>query len=499
MWRPVSFNEPFFQSAVALVLITGATVAHFFARPYIESWFDIMESTALLNLCFLVISGMVFYIETRSEYIKGWEVSFFVFLATQMSLGVAIFFVDVYDARCNAKAVKGIESKLKAGCAVFDRRFEAYSRALQHVGLAHCDGVTLAQVSAAFEEVDDGLPANLKSVHAVRLFRQAQAVESLSFAGSSGPIRDLDLPDQTGTLWGDESMRDPASIAIDSILQSVAIEYIEMLMKGGMRELCRLFRHIDQDGNAALCISEVQPLWDKGIPEHVDPTLKMLALECFFLLAGDDRELQLEEIHSALKTFAEGESVVSRMLTSLESEAVSKLSRLVASTVEGLLGDGKASAGAGTLQEAPSARRSLPRSHVVDVAQAAARRLSDVTQKVLRQATAGSLEETVPSAESMGSVFESLIDVFKPAAIQDWVANDPEIGNFLVFCELGKSLKDMQTAGVHQIHPHGTTFESEFYTTIFDTLPFIMDWMLEADLLFTLDEGQVELSLEDHP
>ncbi|KAK3236199.1 hypothetical protein CYMTET_53644 [Cymbomonas tetramitiformis] len=401
-------SEPFFQSTLAIMMITGATVAHFFARPYINTLFDIMESTALLNLCFLVISGMVFYNETRSGHILGWTICFFLVLAAQMSLGVAIFYVDVYNARCSAKAERAIESKLKVAGVTFDKRFESYRKVLQGLVVGNSGGVSLAQISAILEKVDDSIPSNLKSVNAAKLFHQAQSVEALSSAGAAVTRTPL----QTDQVFG---AADPgsgaASVAIDAVIQSVAIDYIEELMKCGMRELCRLFRHIDQDANGALSPSEVQPLWDAGMLKRASPELKKFTLQCFFLLSGSDCELQMEEIHRAIGMFAQGELSILKMLGSLEAEAASKLQGLIASTVKTL---GKAGALVDVdKHEDPEEKPSVRCSY-----QQRGRSIIIAANRLLSEAP----KANFTSAETMRSVMEGLLNLFKPVTLQVWLS-----------------------------------------------------------------------------
>ncbi|KAK3235125.1 hypothetical protein CYMTET_54644 [Cymbomonas tetramitiformis] len=307
-------RDPFFQSILALMFLIAAIVMHFFARPYVVTWYDIMESTSLLSLSFTVISGLVYYTKDKHNVdVDSWTGIFFVAIALQMGLGFAIFAYDVYLNHTAFVALKVGKERFAAVRETYDRRHFLFCLALekyaqpQDLGLGSADGgagLTLEQFSAVLQSLEDGQPKEFKVWSSRQLFIQAELLAGLDH---TRPANSLPA---AGAECGAQRQAEVAHLQ-----QSVAVEFIEMIMRDGVRYMIASFKHLDVNSNATLSLAEVKACWMSGMPDELSADSKQLLLEGFFFaLAGEDGELEKAEIDQGLSELLSGKICVATML-----------------------------------------------------------------------------------------------------------------------------------------------------------------------------------------
>ncbi|KAK3242317.1 hypothetical protein CYMTET_47989 [Cymbomonas tetramitiformis] len=489
---------PYLQATLALFLILTATVAHYFARPYVETSFDVMESTCLINLCFLVISGMVFYTigpngTTDSMPVTPWIIAFFIILGAQMSLGAAIFVTDMRANYTNKRAVKGVQGRLENAMVPYNARFKRYAAAVQSLGKDTEGLVSSGELWEAVQHVEDGLGERMRRENCHRMYRRAQRLQAfvLESAKPTGDkINASDGTEEIEIFSGErEKERERERMDVDSrpqvrtLLQVVAVDLLDVLIIRGMRQVVKLFKYVDHDASASVSINELRPLWNICIPQEIPNPLKELVLECFFLLDGHGGELKKAEVQRSLDDYNKGQTNMLKLMKArLEGESVQKIWDTVEAFLNFLIPEGSggkqptrrhSSQGASSLRRKASFR-SL--SSGVGAFRAVSLQIN------LAKVAVGHM---VASAKREGQAFDAsqcdgMVTILKPAVLQEFVQQEEEDGTFISFLELAEIVDDMSNSNNPQINIHGTKFESRFYNTVFDTFPYLLDWMLTA-------------------
>ncbi|KAK3242765.1 hypothetical protein CYMTET_47560 [Cymbomonas tetramitiformis] len=486
-------SDPFLQATLALFLILASTVAHFFARPFVETQIDVMESTALLNLCFLIISGMVFYTKKDDENIE-WIVSFFAVLGAQMSLGVGIFAYEVYTAHVDKKAIQGMQNKLETVTIAYNKRHFTYSLAIMGMGKKQ-KHVTSKEFAELLQNVDDSLPEGLRPMQANKLFRLGQSVQGVKLGnettpdesqnGSNGakkPSDDDDFEEVFEVTVAATPLPGVNTVAIDVLLQAVAIDFLDITILQGMRELSALILYVDKDGNSTLSKEEVMPLWGRCMPPELEKNLYESVLECFFLLAGEDGELSYEEIQHSLDSYNKGRTNILKMLEKLDRVSVDRIQLTLDELVAMLSKSEKKRDDSKVGNAALSRSKSM-----FNAAGNAIGAIGALSKSIITDNTPiGQLlmqgDDAVDLKDDLMSQCEKMLSILNTGVLQAFIKEEQEDGNFIIFFELAKIVRDMSRSSDPQIQIHGTSNESCFYNTFFDTFPFILHWMLEADM-----------------
>ncbi|KAK3271227.1 hypothetical protein CYMTET_20409, partial [Cymbomonas tetramitiformis] len=551
-------SNPFLQSTLALIVVIAATTAHFFARPYVDSQYDLMESSSLVNLCILVIAGITFYTLADDLTVMAWTCVFFATLLLQMAFGVSIFLRDVKNQNSTKKAQKSIEGYLLSKPPLWNCRHRTYSHTLRDLAkMGHAEGsmgreLSEAEFVQALGPLDDGLPQELSEENAQRMFLWAQQLEQLRTAvpravssdsvssapeqSAAGTVRRTEtgapvprsegcLTDEAGDGKGEKEKRKrkrdtgirgvgltvpvtrkgdlkeppskPPSVAAHLLLYSIAADYFNMLMQGGVRGIHILYSQLE--GAFSVSIDEMEPLWSAGITnDAADPSTKRAMLECFVSLAGSGQELDFAGLHKGLMMFSGGELDVLHLLKMQGSDVASpQPDEAIRLCLRELCKDEGESAdehkrGNNKAKENGSNLLMKIRTNTSSAETAKDEKNNfwhSVTMSAnLVMSQLPTLNESgfTAAEESEAGVFlaanESVVTLLVPEVLEDWVKNEPDKANLMVLHELGVMLNDMQINTVNpQMAIHGTQFESKFFNLLFSTFPYLIDWTLTAD------------------
>eukprot|EP00854_Cymbomonas_tetramitiformis_P002006 gene2006-2692_t len=466
-------RDPFFQSILALMFLAAAIVMHFFARPYVVTWYDIMESTSLLSLSFTVISGLVYYTKDNHNInVDSWTGIFFVAIALQMGLAFGIFAYDVYLNRTASAALKVGKERFATLRETYQLRhfllcqtLEKYAQPQVAPNAANGEArLTLEQFSEALQSMEDGQPREFKVWSSRQLFSQAEQLAALDhtlYANS--------LP----AVWADcETQR---QVNLGHLQQSVAVEFIEMIMRDGVRFMISSFKHLDINWSSTLSLAEVEPCWMSGMPDELSADSQRQLLKGFFsALAGKDQELEKAEVDQGLSELLKGKiSVVTMLRDATTQEQLDGLWQMINDTLSALKGK--------TIRASFTPAKEMKRMTTLGRIGQMVNHSNKDSEPASIPVTSEGEDVTTYDPELRSELWNALSSSFRPSVMKDWIRNEPSNDKIAMLYELGQCLLDLDSASVeYQINLHNTTFKARFYNTLFDGFPYIVDWMADA-------------------
>eukprot|EP00854_Cymbomonas_tetramitiformis_P000948 gene948-1466_t len=296
---------PALQSLLTIIVLIIATVSHFFARPFIDTSLDLMESMNLLSLIFIVISGMIFYTKDldaiddhHGVYTTVWVLLMFIVIGLQMAFAFAICGREVLVLAMSFKSVQAFS-------AAFDVAIKKYD-ARHCVTVAHLDGLrskagegqkricmSFQEFQAVLQSLDDGLHPAFKTWHARQMFHLAASIRDLGDDPRSAGVQEE--PDSSASI--------AAEIEIESLMGSVAVDYMDMLFKNALLSIKSLCAANDSNSNATISLEELEPVWHAGMPPKLAKEVVAFMLHYLLQLAPDKRQLPLHVVDSILQQF----------------------------------------------------------------------------------------------------------------------------------------------------------------------------------------------------
>ncbi|KAK3245683.1 hypothetical protein CYMTET_44765 [Cymbomonas tetramitiformis] len=463
-----SQKNPYLQTILAMILLTANICAHFFTNAFLEPWLDIMDSTSLLSLYFTVISGMVYITQDENAIdTQVWTVIFFIAIGLQMMLGISIFMMDIHKQRHQSSAVENLDRRYEKDNVKYSKRHFKLAAGLAELRLEHSSSssagaTSMEAVISLLRGLDVALSPSYAVWYGTKLYNQACLLAQYNL-GDPKDRQDTDdqgIPSKVPTM---ETVRLLPLVDIQLVLHSLALDFLECLMKAGIRETEAMFEHLDSEKEQNLKAEEIFPIWEVGMQNTLNSEGIRLLLDCLVtaLRGGEEMALQLEHLQDGMVRLLSGElRLVDMIFHEVDPERAQALSALMARTAKEIV-----KKGVGISSHATFRCKSLkPRKSKYAK-----------SMELLQKLTA-----TDKEAKARCENWTALSKILDPAAMKVWSKDGRHIHSALAY-EAANCFDDMEHAThEHYVHVHNTDFKSVFYHKLFDSFPYLIDWIAEA-------------------
>ncbi|KAK3284121.1 hypothetical protein CYMTET_8208, partial [Cymbomonas tetramitiformis] len=330
--------NPYLQTILALILLTANICVHYFAAPYVDPWLDIMDSTSLLSLYFTAISGMV-YLEQDENGIDAqmWTVIFFIAIGIQMMLGISIFMMDIRNQRQRSGAIEDLDRSFMEERNMYAKRHCMMAAAMAELQSEHSSSsagtVSMETVISTLQRFEDASPPAFNLWFGTLLYKHACLLAQHQPA-SRQKCSDIfsEVPMSRHTV------QVPPVIDIQLVQYSLALDYLESLMRSRVRETAAMFTHLDGDKNQKLTIEELLPIWEDREQNTIDTEGNRLLLDCLFTELCDEKtELRIEHLQDGMIRLLSGELQLVEMMIHVLPERAQAWSDLMTTTTNQLI------------------------------------------------------------------------------------------------------------------------------------------------------------------
>ncbi|KAK3280612.1 hypothetical protein CYMTET_11553 [Cymbomonas tetramitiformis] len=522
-------GDPLQQVALAMIALAVAGAAHFFARPYLDTSLDLLDSTSLTNLGFNLLVGTVYYTESlHGMNLVVWKAAYFVTLLMQMFFGVHLFRCQVYEKRNIQTALKAVVPELQN----FQSTKSENEVLMNYLMTARPKpSLTMEEFTCIYCELDIivshsfkvsrargifqlGLELHLSgwlgamkllSLHP-SLYSPAKAAHALQAASSGSPPLGEKFHVETGS----------AKVSVDVLRAAAAVDELGRRLQSRMKAMKSTLFDASLDSTIARRVSraEYEDAWELEVAPARAPGSELLRDGLWMMMIDIMRRQakgldgEMDALQEDARDGQEGKAIrCNVMLVVLKHVAVGqigvldvvraaqmdvrsleKLDQLLSSTMAALAPRKNMLTGArmqsvdlelddneNGAEPAESVSKIAPQEEIKD-------NNLDRSQSVARSVLSSfsDLWKVEENRKSQMELLTAAASLFEPDILKEWLASDQSDENLAMFFRLAIFINESIGFGIEEVNPFSAESASVFFQQLLDVCPYLVDWASSA-------------------